>query len=291
MPCSMSLHALLDAPLHAPLDAPLHAPLDALGAGPLNESCHDAALLRMLLPVATELIVRQAGVDVDELHVLRLPGAVRLQRQQALHRAGVDVDPVAGGAAHVRQVDARHQVVAVQPTSGGHLGELAGQVVEDEVVSPPGAEDQGCRSPVGCAQEDRHRHHAVGVEHLGEVQAVAGEPMRREPPPVRLLLQREHDRIAAAVGPVHEQRRVERPVAVAEAFLELLLAHRDDAHVVLRPRRFLGGEERQRLARVVDDQVLEVLVVADGVRHVLHPACVPGVQHRAGCVGGATGNG
>ena len=31
--------------------------------------------------------------------------------------------------------------------------------------------------------------------------------------------------------------------------------HRRDVHVVLRPRRLLGGEERKRLARVVDDEV------------------------------------
>ena len=46
----------------------------------------------------------------------------------------------------------------------------------------------------------------------------------------------------------------------------------------------LGREERQRLARVVDDQVLEVLVVADRVRHALRPECL------AHMVGQATGN-
>lgn len=104
---------------------------------------------------------------------------------------------------------------------------------------------------------------------------MAGQPVRREPAPVRLLLQREHDRVPAAVGPFHEQRRVERPVTVAEPLLELLLAHRKDAQVVIRRRRLRGREERQRLAGIVHDEGLEVPVVADGVGHGLRLAAEP----------------
>ena len=106
-----------------------------------------------------------------------------------------------------------------------------------------------------------------------------GEPVRREPRRVRLLLQGEYDGLAAAIGPLDEQRRVECPEAVAETFLELLLAHGDDAHVVVGPRCLIGGEERQGVARVVDDQVLEVVVVAVGHRLIGVPPCT--FAHRA----------
>ena len=121
-------------------------------------------------------------------------------------------------------------------------------------------------SDSGAAQEDRHRHHAVRLVHLREVQAVVRQPVRREPPRLGFLLDDEQHRIAAAVGPMHQHRCVEFAEAVAEAFLELLLAQRHDLHVVPGLRRLFGGEEGQGVAGIVDDEVLEVLVVAD-VRH------------------------
>ena len=36
-------------------------------------------------------------------------------------------------------------------------------------------------------------------------------------------------------------------------------------------RRLVGGEQRERVARILDDHVLEVLVVADRVRHAPRP--------------------
>ena len=58
---------------------------------------------------------------------------------------------------------------------------------------------------------------------------------------------------------------------LAQALLKLFLSNRDDVEVVFRQRCFFRGEERQRVARIVNDQVLEVLVVTDGVRHARGP--------------------
>ena len=97
------------------------------------------------------------------------------------------------------------------------------------------------------------------------------QPVRGEPVPVGLLLQREHDRLAAAVGPLHPHRGVERPEPAPQALLQQFLAHRVESRLVVGFRRLAGREELERLTRVLDDEVLEVLVVADGVRHVRAP--------------------
>jgi hypothetical protein len=79
---------------------------------------------------------------------------------------------------------------------------------------------------------------------------------------VRLFLQHEQYGLAAAVGPFDQQRHVQLPKPIAEPFLQLLLTDRDDAHTLVHMRGLGGGEELHRVVRVVDDQVLEVLVVA-----------------------------
>ena len=145
-------------------------------------------------------------------------------------------------------------------------------MVERQVGAQLGAEDQRLGGRACAAQEDGHRHDAVGVEHDGEVEAVLRQPVDRELAVDRLLLHHEQDGLAAAVGPLDEQRRVELPEAVAQALLELLLPQRDDPQLVVGPRRLVGGEQRERVAGILDDQVLEVLVVADRVRHALRPA-------------------
>ena len=80
------------------------------------------------------------------------------------------------------------------------------------------------------------------------------------------LLQREHDRLAAAVGPLHQQRRVQSPEPASQALLQLLLlSNREEAGLVVGFRRLVGREERERLTRVLDDQVLVPAVAEIGV--------------------------
>ena len=97
------------------------------------------------------------------------------------------------------------------------------------------------------------------------------QPVQRKSPPVGFFFQHEQDRLAVAVGPLHQQGHVELPVVCSQAFLELFLSRWDDLNRVFRQWGLFGGEKRQRVARIVKDQVLEVLVVADGVCHALHP--------------------
>ncbi len=81
---------------------------------------------------------------------------------------------------------------------------------------------------------------------------------------IAFLFDDKEERRAASVGPFEEQRGVELAEALAQALLQLLLADRGDADI----RRKVGGlglgEEGEGLARVVEDEVLEVLVVAHG---------------------------
>ena len=227
-----------------------------------------------MLPVPLALIVGKVRIDVDEIDVLRPPAAVWLQRKQAAHRLAVYLDPACLPSAHVGQVDASDQVVARKPAPDRHLPDRAGEVVEGQVGPPLGAQDKRPGRPAGVAQEDRHRHHALGLEHHGEVEAILRQPVWREPAPVRLLLHDEQNGTAAVVAPLHQQRRVEHPEAVSQALLQLLLPNGDDLRRLFRRRRLFGREERERLARIVEDQVLEVLVVAERVRHVVRPGCL-----------------
>ncbi|MDE0690612.1 MAG: hypothetical protein OXI55_00020 [Gammaproteobacteria bacterium] len=231
-----------------------------------------ALLLRVVAFVAPVLVLVEVGVGVDELHVFCPPVGVRFQRREAPHRVGVGVHPALRRHPHVRQVDECRHVAAVAPVLVGRLGQPEREV-ERQVGAPLRAQHQR-RGPVArrrrAAQEDRHRHHAVRLEHLRQVQAIVRQPVRREPPRLGLLLDHEQHGLAPAVVPLDLQRHVELAEAVAEALLELLLAQRLDAHAVPRFRRLLGGEEGKGVAGIVEDEVLEVLVVAD-VRHGSRP--------------------
>ena len=74
---------------------------------------------------------------------------------------------------------------------------------------------------------------------------------------VGLFLDDEEDGIAPAVGPLDEQRGVEFAKALAEAFHELLLPGGYDAGCGEVSARLFAGEEFQRLAEVVEDEILE----------------------------------
>ena len=115
------------------------------------------------------------------------------------------------------------------------------------------------------------------------------QPVQGEAPPVAFFFEHEQDRLTAAVGPLHEQRHIQLPKVFAQTFLQLFLSRRDDAHRVIRGGRLCRGEKRQRIARIVENQVLEVLVVADRVRHAPRPLVVLPQDH-ANAGGRATGN-
>jgi len=88
------------------------------------------------------------------------------------------------------------------------------------------------------------------------------QAMDREALRVALFLDDEQQGLAPPVGPLDKQRDVQLAKAVLEPFFELLLAHRQD----LGAREPIGGfircEECERLVRIVQDEILEVLVVA-----------------------------
>ena len=126
--------------------------------------------------IAPELIVREAGVDVDEFEVFCPLVPVRLERQQATDRGRVDLDLALIGTAHVRQVDSGYQVVAFLPALPGYLLEFACQAIERQVGLALGTQGKHRRHRVGVAQEDHYRHHAVGLKQFGEVEAVVRQP-------------------------------------------------------------------------------------------------------------------
>ena len=89
-----------------------------------------------------------------------------------------------------------------------------------------------------------------------------------------LFFDHEQDRLTPAVRPLHEERDVEFAEALAKPFLQLLLAHRGDPGIGIDGLRLAGCEQRDRLARVIENEVLEVLVV----RHALGPSVLGGMQ-------------
>jgi hypothetical protein len=89
-----------------------------------------------------------------------------------------------------------------------------------------------------------------------------------EPAGLGLLLEHEQDRLAPAVGPLHQKRDIQFPEALAEALLQLLLPHRRHPGLGIDRLRLGGGKQRNRLAGIVENQVLEVLVV----RHAPGPS-------------------
>ena len=84
--------------------------------------------------------------------------------------------------------------------------------------------------------------------------------MNGEPPGFGLFFDDEQQGDAPTVGPLDEQRHIEFAETITEPFLELLLTHGQNAGGLQVPG-FGGGEEFQRRPRIVEDQILEVLVV------------------------------
>ena len=84
--------------------------------------------------------------------------------------------------------------------------------------------------------------------------------MNGEPPGFGLFFDDEQQGGAPAIGPFDEQGHVEFTEAITEPFLELLLAHGQNAGG-LQVLGFSGGEEFQRWPGIVKDQILKVLVV------------------------------
>ena len=84
--------------------------------------------------------------------------------------------------------------------------------------------------------------------------------MNRKPPRIALLLQNEDHRLPTVL-PFHQQRRIQFAEPVAQPVLQLFLPHRQNAGLIGDDLCFRFGEEIQRRARIVQNQILEVLIV------------------------------
>ena len=138
---------------------------------------------------------------------------------------------------------------------------------------------RGCS--VGTAQEDHHRHHAVSAVHFRQVETLVRQPVQRERPPVRLLLQQ--DTTASRRPSAHSTNRGTSSSRKRPARLQLLVPTLGRGSPRCRALVPPEAREPKRLARVpghtpgrrspagsvwiFDDKVLEVVVVAH-VRHV-----------------------
>ena len=91
-----------------------------------------------------------------------------------------------------------------------------------------------------------------------------GEAVDGEAVGLSLFFKDEQQGGAAAVGPFHQQGHVELAKALAQALFELLLADGQEARPGVDGLGLGGGEEAEGLARVVEDEVLKILVVAHG---------------------------
>ncbi len=80
-----------------------------------------------------------------------------------------------------------------------------------------------------------------------------------------MLLDHKQQRFTAPVGPFQQEGNIQFQKAVAEAVLELFLADGGNNHRIIQMGGFFRCKQFKRLARVVEYQVLEILVMA--VRH------------------------
>jgi hypothetical protein len=100
-----------------------------------------------------------------------------------------------------------------------------------------------------------------------------GKPVQREAMGIGFLLEYEQQRFAPAVLPLHQYGQIQFALAATQPFLQLLLTKRENAHVVARVGRFFAGKEGERLPRVIENQILEILIVALPVVAVCHRQC------------------
>jgi dCTP deaminase len=221
MPCSMPCAQL----------TLLDAFLDALLDKAFCESGHFGSLPGIPLTVELLFILVQGGVDVDEVGIFQTFLGMGLQLDQTAHGMRVDREFLLRRVGHARQREPCHQVATVEVLARGDREQRAGEVMEIQVGGALAAQAQA-RRRVAAVQEDHHRHHALGLEQLGQVEAVMCQPVDREALRVGLFLDHEQECRAPSVRPFDQQRHVQLPKALAQAFLELLPANRHDA----RPR-------------------------------------------------------
>jgi len=80
-----------------------------------------------------------------------------------------------------------------------------------------------------------------------------GQAVDGETPGVALLFEHDQQGLAPSIGPLYPQRHIELPKSLTEAFLELLLAHGCNAHLLVDLRGFGGGEEWYRIGVGIDE--------------------------------------
>ena len=244
------------------LDSLPTAFLPALFQPALRECAHLSVLRGVELFVEPPLFGGQCEVGFDEVQVFLPQVGIALQRQQSFHGLAVDTDPgrAVCRSGHADRGDAGHDVGAVGEVGCLHLGQPAGQEGEVLVATVPAFDDEpffDCAT----AQEDSDRVDMAGLLGVDDRGRVAVHACDAEVPGDGLFLEEEDGIFAFAVAPVYAHRRVEDQGAVAQPAPGRLLPDEGDVDFVLQGDAFLGGEEGEGGLRVVEDQVLEVLVV------------------------------
>jgi len=97
---------------------------------------------------------------------------------------------------------------------------------------------------------------------------------------VGLFFEHKQQGLASPVGPLHQQRNIELAKAFTETCLQLLLAHGCNPGCADRIG-LVRGEEGQRLAWVVENEILEVLVVIHGPVLTDSPVSACTIEHQS----------
>ena len=84
---------------------------------------------------------------------------------------------------------------------------------------------------------------------------------------IGFLFQHKQHRIAATVRPLYPQRHVQLPKALTQTLLELFLAQRGDGYRLIQAFGLMRRKKCLGVMGVIENQVLEILIVADGVCH------------------------
>ena len=166
--------------------------------------------------------------------------------------------------AHVHQVKACHNVLAVQMILHRDLRQHTGNVVKIQIALLITAHAQLTSNRSPTAQEDDHRHHPVGVIELANGQTVGRQLADGKACRIRLLFHHKQQRLPPAIRPLGQQWHVQLEEAVSQPVLGQLFPHGADDNIRRQGLCLFWRRKGQRLQGIVKNQILEVLVVAHG---------------------------
>src|SRR5690554_1774040 len=95
-----------------------------------------------------------------------------------------------------------------------------------------------------------------------------GQAMNGETVWVGFFFQHKQQCLAPAIGPFGKQGYIQFPKAITQPLLQLFLAQRHNANGFVQSFRFLRTEQLDGLDGIVQNEVFEVLVVADWLAFV-----------------------